>query len=209
MAETNLTGKSAKLRAGTGELSRSAGCQSGDFDNQETIAVSKTAASVTVVQLRPTTILTTRTRSKRANAGDKRTYLTEAEVERLIKAAETPRDKAMILIGYRGTPMTRQAFDKMLRTAGAKAGLPDVHPHLLRHGCGFRLVNLGLDTLSLAEEHERGSRQLGSPQGSQSADLSPCQGVNAAFRPLQPLNLNPTSVEINLAPAQVDEFGYP
>jgi len=215
MAETNLTRKSAKLRAGTGKLSRGAGCQSDYFDNQNPVGVSKTAALSTVIQLRPTTVLTTRKRSKRANAGDKRTYLTEAEVERLIKAADTPRDKAMILIGYRhgvrvselvnlrwrqidldagriqverlkdsesgihplagreiralralrraqlaetafvflsyrGTPMTRQAFDKMLRAAGAKAGMPDVHAHLLRHGCGFRLVNLGLDTLSLA-----------------------------------------------------------
>ena len=46
--------------------------------------------------------------------------------------------------------MSRQAFDKMFRAAGAKAGLPDVHPHLLRHGCGYRLVNTGMDTLSLA-----------------------------------------------------------
>ena len=192
-----------------------AGCQSSYFDNQAPIGMSKTAPSANVVPLRPTTILTTRKRSRQANAGDKRTYLTEAEVERLIKAAETPRDKAMILIGYRhglrvselvtlrwrqidldgariqierlkdsesgihplsgrairalralrraqpvgspfvflsykGAPMTRQAFDKMLRAAGAKAGMPDVHAHLLRHGCGFRLVNLGLDTLSLA-----------------------------------------------------------
>jgi type 1 fimbriae regulatory protein FimB/type 1 fimbriae regulatory protein FimE len=168
-----------------------------------------------VVRLRPTTILTTSEGSGQAKAADRRTYLTEGEVERLIKAAETPRDKAMILIGYRhglrvtelvnlrwrqvdldagrvrverlkdsesgvhplsgreiralralrrvgqagsafvflsykGAPMTRQAFDKVLRAAGAKAGMPDVHAHLLRHGCGFRLVNLGLDTLSLA-----------------------------------------------------------
>jgi type 1 fimbriae regulatory protein FimB/type 1 fimbriae regulatory protein FimE len=215
MAKANLTRKSAKLRAGTGKIPRGAGCQSNYFDNQTPGGASKTAADANVVPQRPTTILTTRKRSKRANTGDKRTYLTEAEVERLIKAAETPRDKAMILIGYRhglrvselgnlrwrqvdldagrirverlkdsesgihplagreiralralrraqlagsafvflsyrGTPMTRQAFDEMLRTAGAKAGLPDVHAHLLRHGCGFRLVNLGLDTLSLA-----------------------------------------------------------
>jgi type 1 fimbriae regulatory protein FimB/type 1 fimbriae regulatory protein FimE len=195
--------------------SASAGSQSSYFDNQGPIGISKTAAAANVVRLRPTTVLTTRKHSRRANADDKRAYLTEAEVERLIKAAETPRDKAMILIGYRhglrvselvnlrwqrvdldagrlqverlkgsesgvhplsgreiralrslrrgqppgsafvflsykGAPMTRQAFDKVLRAAGAKAGLPDVHAHLLRHGCGFRLVNLGLDTLSLA-----------------------------------------------------------
>jgi len=31
-----------------------------------------------------------------------------------------------------------------------RARLADVHPHLLRHGCGFKLVNQGIDTLSLA-----------------------------------------------------------
>jgi len=46
--------------------------------------------------------------------------------------------------------MTRQAFDKRLRASGAKAGIADVHAHLLRHGCGHRLVNTGMDTLSLA-----------------------------------------------------------
>jgi type 1 fimbriae regulatory protein FimB/type 1 fimbriae regulatory protein FimE len=90
------------MRKGTAAGKTAAGgCQSDYFDNQRRIDVSKTAASSTVVPLRPTTILTTRKRSKPASAGDKRTYLTEAEVEQLIKAAETPRDKAMILIGYR------------------------------------------------------------------------------------------------------------
>ena len=97
------------MRKGTAAGKTAAGgCQSDYFDNQRRIDASKTAVSSTVVQLRPTTILTTRKRIRQgsaersaANAGDKPTYLTEAEVERLIKAAETPRDKAMILIGYR------------------------------------------------------------------------------------------------------------
>jgi type 1 fimbriae regulatory protein FimB/type 1 fimbriae regulatory protein FimE len=144
-----------------------------------------------------------------------RQWLTEEEVERLIKAAASERDRLMILLAYRhglrvselvnlqwrqvdlGTarlkverlkggedsvhplagrevrglrrlkrelpvgarfvfqtrdahPMTRQAFDKLLRKAAAAAGLEGVHAHLLRHGCGFRLVNQGVDTLSLA-----------------------------------------------------------
>jgi type 1 fimbriae regulatory protein FimB/type 1 fimbriae regulatory protein FimE len=206
MAETNILPAPEALQSG---------CQSSHFDNQPAIDISKPAASANVVPLRPTTVLTTRSGSKHLGAGDKRAYLTEAEVERLIKATASSRDKAMILIGYRhglrvtelvslrwrqidldagriqverlkdsesgihplsgreiralralrragpvgsafvflsykGAPMTRQAFDKMLRAAGAKAGTPNVHAHLLRHGCGFRLVNLGLDTLSLA-----------------------------------------------------------
>jgi integrase len=80
---------------------RQSGCQSSHFDNQKPVGASKTAADTNVVPLRPTTVLTTRKHSRRPSAGDKRAYLTEAEVERLIKVAEMPRDKAMILIGYR------------------------------------------------------------------------------------------------------------
>lgn len=50
----------------------------------------------------------------------------------------------------RGVPMTRNGFFKLLQKAAEKAGLDDVHPHLLRHATGFKLVNDGVDTLSLA-----------------------------------------------------------
>ena len=46
--------------------------------------------------------------------------------------------------------MTRNGFYKLLEKAATRAGIDDVHPHLLRHGCGFKLVNQGMDTLSLA-----------------------------------------------------------
>jgi integrase len=206
MAKTNVSRKSAAPK--TTDLA-------GDLVDLTTSSVSdvtEPASSGNVVKLRPATVLTTKPGSEPA---DRRTYLAEDEVERLMKAAPTPRDRAMILVGYthglrvselvnlrwnqinfdtgriavkrlkgsldgeqplrgreiralkalkrtqpigsqfvflsyQGAPMTRQAFDKMLRAAGAKAGIPDVHPHLLRHGCGYRLVNQGMDTLSLA-----------------------------------------------------------
>jgi hypothetical protein len=50
----------------------------------------------------------------------------------------------------RGGPMTRNGFFKLLVKAAMRAGIADVHPHLLRHGGGFKLVNQGMDTLSLA-----------------------------------------------------------
>lgn len=46
--------------------------------------------------------------------------------------------------------MTRDAFADMLGKTAKKAGLDDVHPHLLRHATGFKLVNQGFDSLSLA-----------------------------------------------------------
>ena len=38
----------------------------------------------------------------------------------------------------------------MLERAAASIGIEDVHPHLLRHACGFKLVNQGVDTRTLA-----------------------------------------------------------
>jgi integrase len=153
---------------------------------------------------------------------EKRTYLTEPEVDALMKAAKTRgryghRDATMILLAYRhglragelvnlrwaqlnmktghirvlrlkgsdeslqplsGTemralrplereanggryvftterggkvvPMTTNGFGKMLRRAAVSIGMVDVHPHLLRHGTGFKLVNQGVDTRTLA-----------------------------------------------------------
>jgi integrase len=61
-----------------------------------------------------------------------------------------PVGSRFVFVTGRGGPMTRNGFFKMLSKAAGAAGLQDVHPHLLRHGTGFRLVNMGLDTLSLA-----------------------------------------------------------
>jgi type 1 fimbriae regulatory protein FimE len=50
----------------------------------------------------------------------------------------------------RGGPLTTSTFGKILARAGEKAGLPmRVHPHMLRHGCGFYFANQGKDTRSL------------------------------------------------------------
>ena len=39
---------------------------------------------------------------------------------------------------------------RMLSRAADSIGMVDVHPHLLRHGTGFKLVNQGVDTRTLA-----------------------------------------------------------
>ena len=61
-----------------------------------------------------------------------------------------PAGSRFVFVTRRGGPMTRNGFFKILAKAGKAAGLSGIHPHLLRHGTGFRLVNMGLDTLSLA-----------------------------------------------------------
>jgi type 1 fimbriae regulatory protein FimB/type 1 fimbriae regulatory protein FimE len=41
-----------------------------------------------------------------------------------------------------GAPMTPSGLRKMMTRAAESAGFPfPVHPHMLRHGCGYKLVN--------------------------------------------------------------------
>jgi type 1 fimbriae regulatory protein FimB/type 1 fimbriae regulatory protein FimE len=61
-----------------------------------------------------------------------------------------PVGSRFVFVTSRGGPMTRNGFFKILAKAGQAVGMRDIHPHLLRHGTGFKLVNDGMDTLSLA-----------------------------------------------------------
>ena len=168
----------------------------------------------------PATVKRTVTRKRRRN-GDLRTreYLTEAEVERLMKAAtgnrHGHRNATMILVAYRhglrvselvdlrwdqvdfrtatlhvrrvksgtpsthpilgdelralrrlqreqepkspfvfiserGAPFATAGFARMVERAGIEAKLAfKVHPHMLRHACGYALANRGHDTRAL------------------------------------------------------------
>ena len=56
-------------------------------------------------------------------------------------------------------PLTDSTVRKMVARAGVTAGLSfPVHPHTLRHGCGYRLANDALDTRSI--QHYRGHRNI-------------------------------------------------
>jgi integrase len=49
-------------------------------------------------------------------------------------AANNRPDRATCSVTERGAPMTRNGLYKLLEKAAAKAGIADVHPHLLRRG---------------------------------------------------------------------------
>jgi integrase len=52
----------------------------------------------------------------------------------------------LVFLSERG-PMTRQAFNYICAEVGKRTRLPvKVHPHILRHSCGFALANKGRDT---------------------------------------------------------------
>jgi type 1 fimbriae regulatory protein FimB len=50
-----------------------------------------------------------------------------------------------LFLSERGQPFTRQSVNYLIAVAAARAGLAPVHPHMLRHSCGFALANKGYD----------------------------------------------------------------
>jgi type 1 fimbriae regulatory protein FimB/type 1 fimbriae regulatory protein FimE len=64
-----------------------------------------------------------------------------------------------VFVTEQGTPVTTAWFLRMLQRTGRAAKLSfRVHPHMLRHACGYKLANDGHDTRSLA--HYLGHRNL-------------------------------------------------
>jgi integrase len=65
-----------------------------------------------------------------------------------------------VFMTERDGPMTPKAFHALFGRIGARAKMQfPIHPHMLRHGCGYALANAGHDTRALhtglarAQEH--------------------------------------------------------
>ena len=55
-----------------------------------------------------------------------------------------------VFVSERGAPFSTAGFARMLERAAVTAGIKvKVHPHMLRHACGFKLANDGHDTRAL------------------------------------------------------------
>lgn len=60
------------------------------------------------------------------------------------------RTGTFIFVNERRRPMTPTGFARMLKRTAASIGFEiDVHPHMLRHACGYKLANDGRDTRSI------------------------------------------------------------
>ena len=57
---------------------------------------------------------------------------------------------SFVFVTERGAPFTVAGFARMMERAGTAADIGlKVHPHMLRHACGFALANAGHDTRAL------------------------------------------------------------
>ena len=55
-----------------------------------------------------------------------------------------------VFTSERGTPFTKRGFQAMVERAGKATGFDmKIHPHMLRHACGFKLANDGVDTRTI------------------------------------------------------------
>jgi site-specific recombinase XerD len=88
---------------------------------------------------------------RRKGSDDSVQPLSGAEIRALRRVKrEQPSGARHVFLTERGAPMTANGFFKMLSRAAESIGMDGVHPHLLRHACGFKLVNQGVDTRTLA-----------------------------------------------------------
>jgi site-specific recombinase XerD len=72
---------------------------------------------------------------------------------RAIKRYLATRDDKLpwLFVSERGQPMTRQAVNYLIREAAERAGLKNVHPHTLRHSCGYYLADRGTDLRTMQD----------------------------------------------------------
>jgi type 1 fimbriae regulatory protein FimB/type 1 fimbriae regulatory protein FimE len=69
-----------------------------------------------------------------------------------------PRD-AHVFVSERGGPISPIGFHRLVQRLGKAAKMPfPIHPHMLRHACGFKLANDGHDTRAL--QHYLGHKNI-------------------------------------------------
>ena len=89
---------------------------------------------------------------RRAKGGSESVHPVSGRELRALRRLKRDQDPAspFIFTSERGAPFTTAGFRKMIARLGVAAGFGfPVHPHMLRHACGFKLANDGVDTRSL------------------------------------------------------------
>jgi integrase len=85
------------------------------------------------------------------NGSPARHPLTGKELRALRRLQRDQESKSpFVFTSERGTPFTKRGFQAMVERAGKAIGFDmKIHPHMLRHACGFKLANDGVDTRTI------------------------------------------------------------
>jgi integrase len=74
------------------------------------------------------------------------------ELRALRQLRHTNPGLAYVFMSERGSPLSDRTIRHMILRAGEEAKFPfPIHPHMLRHACGFYLANKGIDTRSIQQ----------------------------------------------------------
>jgi integrase len=85
---------------------------------------------------------------RRVKAGTPSTHpLTGAEL-RALRRLQREVASPFVFVSERGSPFTVSGFRRMIERAASGLEIK-AHPHMLRHACGFKLANDGVDTRAL------------------------------------------------------------
>jgi type 1 fimbriae regulatory protein FimB/type 1 fimbriae regulatory protein FimE len=75
----------------------------------------------------------------------------ELRALRRLQREQEPKS-AFVFTSERGAPFTTRGFRTMIERLGVVAGIDfPVHAHMLRHACGYKLANDGVDTRTLQD----------------------------------------------------------
>ena len=69
---------------------------------------------------------------------------------RLLRKLKREYESTFVFVSERGLPLSRSAVAAIVKRAGEMSEIElSVHPHMLRHACGYYLANRGVDTRTI------------------------------------------------------------
>jgi integrase len=73
----------------------------------------------------------------------------ELRTLRRLQREQAPKSP-FVFVSERATPFSKRGFQAMVERAARAAGFDmKIHPHMLRHSCGYKLANDGVDTRTI------------------------------------------------------------
>jgi type 1 fimbriae regulatory protein FimB/type 1 fimbriae regulatory protein FimE len=90
---------------------------------------------------------------RRAKSGNPSVHPIRGDELRMLTALRKQfPDTGYVFASERGTPFGSDAVNWLVKKIGKRAGLPiPVHFHMLRHSCGYKLANDGVDTRAIQD----------------------------------------------------------
>jgi type 1 fimbriae regulatory protein FimB/type 1 fimbriae regulatory protein FimE len=88
---------------------------------------------------------------RRVKRGSPATHpLTGRELRALRRHQREAGPSPFVFVSERGAPFSIRGFQAMVERAALAAGFDmKIHPHMLRHACGYKLANEGVDTRTI------------------------------------------------------------